>query len=116
MVRAGLTVVYRVAQGRLTPRQAPGDLEVFVARGTVSVALAAAREADLVPYAVDLRRLRGENLRRRLNERLGVSLDLAAAQAVSIARLGAILLSQAQGEPANASDLVEWLVEAAPQN
>jgi DNA-binding transcriptional regulator YbjK len=116
VVRAGLTVVYRVAQGRLTPRQAPGDLEVFVARGTVSVALAAAREAELVPYAVDLRRLRGENLRRRLNERLGVSLDLAAAQAVSIARLGAILLSQAQGEPANASDLVEWLVEAAAQN
>ncbi|WP_374658612.1 TetR family transcriptional regulator [Phenylobacterium sp.] len=116
VVRAGLTVVYRVAQGRLTPRQARGDLEVFVARGTVSVALAAAREAELVPYAVDLRRLRGENLRRRLNERLGVSLDLAAAQAVSIARLGAILLSQAQGEPANASDLVEWLVEAAAQN
>jgi DNA-binding transcriptional regulator YbjK len=117
VVRAGLTVVYRVAQGRLMPRQAPGELEAFVARGTVSVALAAAREAELAPYAVDLRRLRGENLRRRLNERMGVSLDLAAAQAVSIARLGAILLSQAQGEPAaGAGDLVEWLVSGAAQN
>jgi hypothetical protein len=48
---------------------------------------------------------------------MGVSLDLAAAQAVSIARLGAILLSQAQGEPAaGAGDLVEWLVSGAAQN
>lgn len=111
LVRAGLTVVYRVAQGRLAPRQAQS--EIFVARGTVSVALAAARDPTLTPYAVDLRRLRGENLRLRISERLGVDLDLAAAQAASIARLGSTLLIQATGEPPVDSDgLVEWLVGA----
>jgi len=67
----------------------------------------------LTPYAVDLRRLRGENLRLRISERLGVDLDLAAAQAASIARLGSTLLIQATGEPPVDSDgLVEWLVGA----
>ncbi len=109
LLRAGLTVIYRVAQGRLTPRPDPAEMEAFVARGTVSIALAAAREPDLRPYAVDLRRLRGENLRRRASERLNIEVDLCAAQTASVARMGAILLAGAAGEPLpRGGDVVDW--------
>ncbi|CAN7331290.1 TetR family transcriptional regulator [Phenylobacterium sp. LjRoot164] len=111
LLRAGLTVIYLVAQGRLTPRQDQAEIEAFVARGTVSVALAAAREPELAPYAVDLRRLRGENLRRRVSQRLGRDLDLCTAQSASIARLGATLLARAEGVPPPASaELVNWVL------
>ena len=114
LLRAGLTVIYLVAQGRLTPRQDQAEIEAFVARGTVSVALAAAREPELAPYAVDLRRLRGENLRRRVAQRLGRELDLCAAQSASIARLGATLLARAEGlAPPESGELVEWMLAAA---
>lgn len=112
LLRAGLIVIYRVAQGRLAPRSAEGQLEGFVARGTASVALAAAREPELSAFATDLRRLRGENLRRRLVEHLGErpDLDLCTAQAVSIARLGATLLALAADEPRETvDDLLRWL-------
>lgn len=112
LLRAGLTVIYRVAQGRLAPRPDQAELEGFVARGTASVALAAARAPELAPFAADLRRLRGENLRRRLVERLGErsDIDLCMAQAASIARLGATLIALAADEPReNVDGLVEWL-------
>ncbi|WP_312161411.1 TetR family transcriptional regulator [Phenylobacterium sp.] len=107
LLHAGLTVIYLVAQGRLTPPQGP--VEAFVARGTISVALAAAREPELRPYAVDLRRLRGENLRRRLAERTGAEIDLCTAQCASIARLGATLLARAAGQDPPLG-VVDWIV------
>ena len=113
LLRAGLTVIYLVAQGRLAPRQDQAEIEAFVARGTVSVALAAARESELRPYAVDLRRLRGENLRRRAAERLGRELDLCAAQSASVARLGATLLARAEGSPPQSAELVDWMLARA---
>lgn len=113
LLRAGLTVIYLVAQGRLAPRQDQAEIEAFVARGTVSVALAAARESELRPYAVDLRRLRGENLRRRAAERLGRDLDLCAAQSASVARLGATLLARAEGSPPQSAELVDWMLARA---
>ena len=111
LVRAGLTVIYLVAQGRLAPREGPS--EGFVARGTASVALAAARDPELRPFAVDVRRLRGENLRRRLAERLGErpGLDACMAQAMSITRLGFALLTAAAGARRDAVDWpVQWLL------
>lgn len=112
LLRAGLTVIYRVAQGRLTLRSG-GALEGVVARGTASVALAAARDPSLAPFAADLRRLRGENLRRRLAEHLPGA-DLCIAQAASITRLGSTLLTLATNEPRGPADgLVEWLVAGA---
>lgn len=119
LLRAGLTVIYRVAQGRLAPRPGAGELEGFVARGTASVALAAARDTTLAPFAADLRRLRGENLRQRLAERLAdpPGLDLCMAQAASITRLGSTLIALAADEPrAAADDLVAWLVQGAPES
>ena len=106
-------MIYLVAQGRLAPRQDQAEIEAFVARGTVSVALAAARESELRPYAVDLRRLRGENLRRRAAERLGRDLDLCAAQSASVARLGATLLARAEGSPPQSAELVDWMLARA---
>lgn len=111
LLRAGLTVIYRVAQGRLVLSQDAAEMEAFVALGTVSVALAAAREPALRPYAVDLRRLRGENLRRRVSARLNIELDLCAAQSASIARMGATLLACSLGEARPVSgELVDWIL------
>lgn len=116
LLRAGLAVIYLVAQGRLSAGEGPGAVKGFVVRGTLSVALAAARDPGLRPFAVDLRRLRGENLRRNLAEIHGnqPALDLCMAQAISISWMGATLLSfAADASPAGAEQVAEWLVNGA---
>lgn len=116
LLRAGLTTLYLAAQGRLElegVEQGPA-----VARGTISVALAATRDADLLPFAIDLRRLRGENLYRQLPA-MGADplrFDRCASQAASVLLMGSTLLTQARGAASAADDLqiasvAEWLVK-----
>lgn len=113
LVRAGLTAIYLAAQGRLELDGA--ERGVVVARGTAALALTAARDPGLTAFAVDLRRLRGENLHGRLLEMGGdpARFDLCAAQAASVTLLGATLLGEAmgangEGAPYHPARVLEW--------
>lgn len=117
LLRAGLTAIYLVAQGRL---EIDGDERgAAVARSTVALALAAARDPSLTPFAVDLRRLRGENLHGRLSQ-LGADparFDRCASQAASVTLLGATLIAEAlkpagQGVAYQVAPVLDWLVSA----
>ncbi|HIE0523422.1 TPA: TetR family transcriptional regulator [Stenotrophomonas maltophilia] len=108
---AGQEMVYLVAQGRMpAPRDDSATQRQRVTmRGTLSISLAAARDPVLRPHALDLRRLRGENLARLLREgdhRLADRLD---AQAAAITGLGAAALSDAEGgDRQRPGQLLEW--------
>lgn len=115
LLRAGLTAIYLAAQGRL---ELDGvERAAAVARGTVALALAATRDPNLTPFAIDLRRLRGENLHGRL-PRMGADparFDRCAAQAASVTLLGATLIAEALGEagegaPYHVGRIFDWLI------
>lgn len=121
LVRAGMATVYLIAQGKMALKDVEPGLAV--ARGTVSVALAAARDADLLPFAVDLRRQRGANLHGRLPELGGDRrrFDLCAAQAASVLLLGSRLIGQsleAAGAlgPLDVGSVLDWIVSTPTEN
>ena len=68
-------------------------------RATHSIALAAARDAVLQPFALDMRRRRSENVRERLREILGGdrAADDATIQAASMITIGSGLAAMASG-------------------
>jgi AcrR family transcriptional regulator len=70
-----------------------------VLRSTHSIALAAARDPTLRPFALDMRRRRGENVRVTVATALcgSAALDHAAIQAAVIAMVGSALASQVAG-------------------
>jgi len=70
-----------------------------VMRITHVMALAACRDPAFIPYAIDMRRRRSENVRPRISAAIsgGPDLDWAAIQAVVIAGLGAVLNADAVG-------------------
>ncbi|MFZ5747192.1 MAG: TetR/AcrR family transcriptional regulator [Pseudomonadota bacterium] len=72
-------------------------------RTTHALTLEAARDPDLVPFAVDIRRRRGESVRTIVAERIGGAegLDGAAAQAAAMALAGTGIASRSRsGEDA----------------
>ncbi len=112
LMKGGIEVLYLVAQRRLSWTMESGDQPRAVARGTLAVALAAARDPLLTPFAIDLRRLRGENLHVRLAEHTGDPnrFDLCDAQAASIVGMGATVLGDAQPPGSALASPVEWLL------
>lgn len=110
LVRAALAMVYLVAQGR-SPAPAPDSYErraAVVVRGTLSVALAAARDAGLVQHSIDLRRLRGENYVHTLREDGCVHIDDLDGQVASLVMTGAGALS-GLGDCGALDGLSAWL-------
>lgn len=110
LLQAALGMVYLVAQGRAPPLtdDTPERRAVVVARGTQAVALAAARDPVLKPYALDLRRLRGENLYSRLKADGCHRADPLDAQTASLVALGDVSLAGVEG-PDPAWAVLEWL-------
>ena len=111
LLQAALGMVYLVAQGRATAPDidAPEQRAMVVARGTQAVALAAARNPELKPYALDLRRLRGENLYHLLKAEGGETIDRLDAQTASIVGLGATALAGIEGV-SRATSLIDWMM------
>lgn len=110
LLRAGLAMVYLVAQGR-APAPEPDTPERrsdVVVRGTLTVALAAARDPALQPAAIDLRRLRGENLVHILRDRGCARIDALDGQAASLAAIGAGALAGIEGRDGR-EPLIDWL-------
>lgn len=70
-----------------------------VIRTTHSIALAAARDQAMVPFALDMRRRRAENVHRAVGEAIGgaTGLDRAASQAAVLILVGAGLAALACG-------------------
>lgn len=114
LLRAGQEMVYLVAQGRAP---APGEDSAerryaVVVRGTLSIGLAAARDPSLAAQAIDLRRLRGENLFRTL--RAGhARMQPLDGQVLALVAIGAGAVAGAEGAgPDRRQALLDWL--AAP--
>ncbi|MCD9030848.1 TetR/AcrR family transcriptional regulator [Luteimonas sp. Y-2-2-4F] len=111
LLRAGQEMVYLVAQNRAP---APGEDSVerryaVVVRGTLSIGLAAARDPSLAAQAIDLRRLRGENLFRTLRPGRA-RLEPLDGQVVALVAIGAGALAGAEGGgPDRRQALVDWL-------
>lgn len=68
-------------------------------RATHAIALAAARDPGMVPFALDMRRRRAENVRDMIRERIvgKDALDGAAIQAAVMVMIGSYFASQARG-------------------
>lgn len=110
---AGQQAVYLVAQGRLS---LPGDggehlPQRVTMRGTLSIALAAARDPLLSPQAADLRRLRGENLTTILRSQGNTGIDALDGQTVALTLLGAAALADADAASQIAPiKLMDWML------
>lgn len=112
LMRAALAMVYLVAQGR-APAPAPDSFErraAVVVRGTLSFALAAARDGVLAGQAIDLRRLRGENYVHTLREAGCTHIDNLDGQVASLVAIGARALSGLDGQE-RFEALEPWLLE-----
>lgn len=113
LLRAGQEMVYLVAQNRAP---APGEDSaerrgLVTIRGTLSISLAAARDPSLAPQAVDLRRLRGENLAQILKDQGHHRIDRLDAQTIAVAAIGAGALGAAHAAfGITPGDLVDWLI------
>lgn len=113
LVQAALAMVYLVAQGRATApvEDTQEQRAVVVARGTQAVALAAARDPALKGHALDLRRLRGENLFHALRADGFTRADPLDAQTASVVMLGAVALAGV--DPTDEiSSLSRWLTKS----
>ncbi|KLI99803.1 helix-turn-helix domain-containing protein [Luteimonas sp. FCS-9] len=112
LLRAGQEMVYLVAQDRAPP---PGEDSAerryaVVVRGTLSIGLAAARDPSLAAQAIDLRRLRGENLFPRLRRDGLERLEPLDAQVVALVAIGAGALAGIDDAlRARRQPLVDWL-------
>lgn len=112
LVRAALAMVYLVAQGR-SPAPAPDSYErraAVVVRGTLSIALAAARDRALLQHSIDLRRLRGENYVHTLRDDGCIHIDDLDGQVASLVMTGAGALSGLDDDVIS-NALSAWLSE-----
>jgi DNA-binding transcriptional regulator YbjK len=111
LVVAGLHAVIAHFHGtrdraRAERRLPVGDAETRdLVKATSMIALASIREPSLLPYAIDMRRRRGENIRADDLVALGfgpaaaAGFDRAAAQIVSIALFGMRMVAMARKRP-----------------
>ncbi len=113
LLRGGMGALILGMRSELTPgapqqRAARGDA---LLRATHSVALTALRDARLIPFALDMRRRRAENVRAEIGAAIGgtAGLDDAATQAVVVTLVGARLGTLAWGDDAPASIDIEQL-------
>lgn len=105
LLRAGLEAQYRRMTGAFAAAtDHHGDVQAarsgrVVLWLTQIMALEATRDAAFIPYAVDMRRRRSENVRAMMSVSIsgGPGLDRAAIQAAVIAALGAVLDEDALG-------------------
>lgn len=82
----------------------PNDTSIQdLVKATSMIALASAREPSLLPYAIDMRRRRGENWRASDMEAMGIGIDAgfdrAAGQVLSIAAFGMAMIGMARKIP-----------------
>lgn len=82
----------------------PNDTSIEdLVKATSMIALASAREPSLLPYAIDMRRRRGENWRASDMEAMGIGIgadfDRAAGQVLSIAAFGMGMIGMARKIP-----------------
>ena len=101
LLRAGIEALYLGAIGSTEPlppaRAREGGLSLLRASG--ALVLSTARDASLRPFALDLRRRRGEHMAALVRPIGGAQpLDAAAAQAASMVITGAGIARQALGE------------------
>ncbi|WP_047099808.1 TetR family transcriptional regulator [Sphingomonas sanxanigenens] len=105
LLRAGLEAQYRRMTGAFAAA-ADHHRDVDAARSgrvvlwlTHIVALEAVRDPTFIPYAIDMRRRRSENVRAMISRAIsgGPDLDRAAIQAAVIAALGVVLDDDALG-------------------
>jgi AcrR family transcriptional regulator len=111
LVVAGLHAVIAHFHQRRDRARAAGDSTVDDAetrdlvKATSMIALASVRDASLLPYAIDMRRRRGENIRASdiaglgFGPDSGAQFDRAAAQIVSIALFGMRMAAMARKVP-----------------
>ncbi|MDC7675878.1 TetR family transcriptional regulator [Asticcacaulis machinosus] len=111
LVRAGLEDIIRRLQAEVSDLTADGGRQAFVrevsnrpyssieiARATFAVALSATRRPQLLACAADMRRRRGINLHKVLKAEFpDPRFDPLAAQALSVAAIGQIVLSGSKG-------------------
>lgn len=101
LVRGGIEAMYermRRSLGSATgPTSESGTAVVLL---THEMALTALREADLVPFAIDMRRRRGENVREELARTVFPEhvLNSASIQALVMAMIGTAISLRAQGK------------------
>lgn len=112
LLRAGIEALYR---GSLGSTAAEPDAQAqrggrSLLRATRALVLAAARDASLRPFALDLRRRRGEHMGPLVAPIAGgAPLDPAAAQAAAMTISGAGFARQTLGETPRAGEISELL-------
>lgn len=114
LLRAGVEALYR---GSVGSTAAAPDAEAqrggrTLLRATRALVLAAARDESLRPFALDLRRRRGEHMGPLVAPvAAGRPLDAAAAQAAAMTISGGGFAGQARGEAPRAGDVAALLAE-----
>jgi hypothetical protein len=100
LIRGGIAAQILHARRELGGgKMPPADSDAMaLIRATHMVALAAARDAALRPYALDMRRRRAENVRSGIGLAIGgpAGLDGAAVQAAAMALIGSALTAPAR--------------------
>jgi DNA-binding transcriptional regulator YbjK len=123
LVKAGLEDIIRRLQTQVSDLTADGGRQTFVrefghrpyssieiARATFAVALSATRRPQLLACAADMRRRRGINLHKILKAEFpDPRFDPLAAQALSVAAIGQIVLSGSKGHTEASRDATERL-------
>jgi DNA-binding transcriptional regulator YbjK len=112
LLRAGIEALYLGATGSASaaPDSAARRGGLSLMRATRALVLSAARDASLRPFALDLRRRRGEHMGDLVAPIGGAQpLDAAAAQAAAMVLSGAGVARQALGEGPGATSLAERL-------
>lgn len=115
LVRAAISGVYLIADGRAAPPPSPPGANplvwrgLAVVRGELAVVLAAARDPTLSPYVIDQRRWRGVNYVRLLRSKGYSGLDALDGQTASLIATGQTVLSDVDGDDRR-DLLVTWLI------
>ena len=114
MLFAGVEAIYRRMRAdlRATNAAAPGSSDVI--RLTHECALTALGNPAFIPFAIDMRRRRAENVHAQIAQWLGMAIDSdrARTQAVVMAIIGHGLRSLAMGAPKKSvAELVKALVK-----
>lgn len=100
LLMAGLEAIIVDAQARTDGAggQAAGGLDIAVS--TFAIAVASIRHVNLRPFAADMRRRRGENLFRLVQQRQGPGApDRLTIQAIALISVGDVLLARSSGRP-----------------
>ena len=115
LVKAAISGVYLIADGRGDPPPTPPGLDPIlwrgqaVVRGELAVVLAAARDSALSPYVIDQRRWRGVNYVRLLRSKGYSGLDALDGQTASLVATGQTVLFGVDGDDRR-DLLVNWLI------